>query len=261
MKSLIFTLLAVFALVFSGCSKDDDSPKISLSEIKITNEKIGVGQLIVGECNVQFEGNITYEWKDDYGFLSDLKVLNWKPSKSGNQKIYLTVKSGNIVATQEKVVNVYDCDYRYAFWGQDMADIMIYEMPNKPVLSFLPDKLFYTEPNDINTGHAYVITNSKVTGGIDAYIKKYPFGEYNGYIDDFKLRSAELSQKYGKPIKEEKILAPTAVDEEEFYGDYVLIGKLELRNTWETSTNTIILNLKKGSTSGTVSFMATYRKK
>lgn len=88
-----------------------------------------------------------------------------------------------------------------------------------------------------------------------------PPGEYNKYIDDFKSRSAGLSLKYGKPVKEEKILAPTAIDDEELYGDYVVKGKLELRNTWETSTTTIILNLKKASTSGVVAFSATYLKK
>lgn len=86
-------------------------------------------------------------------------------------------------------------------------------------------------------------------------------GECNKYIDDFKSRSAELSLKYGKPVKEEKILAPTAIDDEELYGDHVVKGKLELRNTWETSTTTIILNLKKGSTSGVVAFSAIYLKK
>ncbi len=264
----IFLLLTVLAFVFAGCSKDDDPIENTpnLSEIKISKEKVGVGQLIVASCKVSVPNNDTlnlaYEWKDDYGFIYNKKDLNWRPTKAGNQTITLTVKNGSQSTTKTTNVTVYDCDYRLTLWNENSADVMISEMPKKPVTSYLPDYLFYLDENDNTIGHAYVLnSNLNIIGGMDLYTKKYSFGEYNGYYEDYKKYRQELIAKYGNPVSENKILDPSAVDEEEFFGDYVLLGKLEFQSKWETKTTNILLNLKKGSTSGTVSLATIYTKK
>jgi hypothetical protein len=277
MKKVLLLLAVTLPLLFVGCSKDDDNEiqTIDVNSIDITfpndNQKIGVGQLVIASIDVKNNKSLTYNWSDEYGFISDKDTLNWIPTKKGTQTLKLELKNKTTTKTITKNVQVFECDYRLCFWGQDMFDIMIDEAANvaklhnttnKPITSYLPSYIVYTDLDDATIGHAYMLDSDfKVYGGLDMFTKTYPSTQYNNYLSDYDNERNKLIAKYGTPITNDTIWNRLVGNSPAYFGTNLVNGNVELKATWENESTKIVLQIKKGTSSGTVSFNTGYQKK
>lgn len=265
MKKLI-QIIICFGVLLSACSKQDINQAPTVSEIRLLKDKIGVGQLIVGAVDITDPENdtlnIKYLWSDDYGFTWDKDDLNWRPSKAGQQNIKVTIIDGENQVSKTKSVMVYECDYRFALWGDPMFEILINEYPDQPVV--VSSGLVYTDKTNSTIGHAYYINSSlEVYAGAELYTKRYNYGDYNGYISDYERYRSDLIAKLGNPVDQDTIWSSNMIGPElyktrkENWGDALMLKYLKLYSYWMVNGNNITLQLFNN---GTVMLATTYQK-
>lgn len=284
MKKLLFLSVAI-SLALSSCSRNEediaeDIAQVSIGEITITTpeagQKIGVGQLVTANVNVLSDTTkLKYSWSDDYGYQWNNKELNWFPSKTGIQKIRVSVSNGVSTKSVEKQVEVSNCDYRLCFWGQSVSDMLLNEVAYHsyyykklidPKIS--SDFYIFQDVNDPSIAHGYRFNSDlNITGGVDLFIKDHNISgdnleDYNVYINDYNTIKQELTTKYGQPTSDEITYLYDYTDRSPKYLGYnVVFGSTKMKTVFETDRTTIVMEAKLAKKYGALNMTVVYLKK
>lgn len=252
----IFLFLFISCIFFISCSDDngnENTPTV-LPEIKIHKDKIGVGQFILGECKPLGNDTLgfTYNWDADNGTIkkSNDYTCSWIPQKKGSSTISVTVTRGKEEVSKSTKVNVVDCDFELALWGDHMADILINEyfinnQQSEPEVSLeLGLILFPFARTDLIIGY-FSDKNAEVVCGISQTTKKYGI-ENQKYVEDYNREKEKLISLYGTPktdevkwIRKPSYINPGNENEPLMQGVAIGGGYLTLEATFDTPNSEI----------------------
>ena len=121
----------------------------SLTSFEITNIKSSSSKIIIGQSNIfqaeltDYAGDIHYEWKFFYNNVQiektvyglDLRTMKLNTKITGEYTVLLTTSRGKSEKSIfEKKFSVYDSNFQFGVWGDDIETIKVAESDNGYVI-------------------------------------------------------------------------------------------------------------------------------
>lgn len=248
MKNIKFVLLIGIFAIYS-CKKD----KIpSVSGITIDPNPVGTTRNTNITASVADADNI--QWYIDDSESGNANPFTWKATAPGMHilKLEATSKAGSVTKTD--TIDVYDYDFRYSFWGDNVNAVMNSE-PNN--LYTVIDSGYYFEGDADSVFIAYGIGSSGLSLGGILYFQEYT--NFNNYITDYSEYVSKLDLKYGDHVDITEWYDNTYKNDPNNWGMALENALVAFGAVWETSRDVIFIELYIGAgTDHTLYFDETY---
>lgn len=133
-------------------------------------------------------------------------------------------------------------DFRKAHWKMSIDSVKLSET-KKPVYE-VQSALAYTDKVAGKDAFIlYIFSNNKLSGASYAFKEKY--SNENQYISDFEEIKGILTEKYGKPVKDDIIWSKDLFrDRRDEWGTALALGYVKFKARWENDRTLVILELQ-----------------